>query len=260
MSLSLRSEIQNWVLDLHTWLAIAAAVWKRVIDPMMTLVLVGGAVCTFLLGISIENTAREIRGSLLLIQLFVTLIMIFVGSIEIPRDISTKNVQFFLSKALGRGTYLIGKFLGILFLGLIFFGTFAGAFACGNLMHFQWNSVAFGMTTFQLALQLMPLAALLVAVSVFLTEMASTIFAITFYILALMVFLIPAIAQMFLPNFLYPLPMVFYYALPNWQHYLWIWEGASRFEFLVSLTAYSFAYCAMALLVADFRFSRRDLN
>ena len=63
-------------------LGIATAVWKRVIDPMMTGVLVGGAACTLLLGTSVEGSAKEIRASLLLIQLFVTLIMIFVGSVE----------------------------------------------------------------------------------------------------------------------------------------------------------------------------------
>lgn len=241
-------------------MAIAEMVWRRVIDPMMQMILVAGGGLSFLLGLNVEGNAKEIRTALLIMHTFVTLIVIFVGSIEVPRDISTKNVQFFLSKPLGRGTYLVGKFLGILFLGMIFFGVFTAGFACGNAWNPNWDAKAFGIIVAQLTLQLLPLAALLVTTSVILPELASTIFAIAFYIAGLLIFLIPAVARVFLPGFLRPIPMAAYYALPNWQHYLWTWEGGGVPLFLLMLTAYSLAYSVVILLVADFWFLRRDLN
>lgn len=241
-------------------LGVAESVWKRVLDEVFRLVIVGGALLFFCLGYEAEKESQEVKAGLIAVQAFVSLAVIFVGSNEIPRDLATRNVQFFMSKPLGRGGYLFGKFLGVLILGELVLGLYFLCFGLGAAMGGGWPGwSACGMVV-RAALQMVALSGLLVALSVILPEMVGTVFGVLFYILAYAVFVIPPMLKLFLPQWWYPPFLAIYYPLPNWQHYLWTVDDGRPWRFLFLLAVYSAAYAGVALAAADLWFRRRDLN
>ncbi len=250
---------RHLLLDAMAWFALAKAVWKRVLDPVLGGVLACSAGAAFLAGFSMESLEGE-RLGLMAAAGFAGLLVIFIGSTEIPRDIVTRNAQFYLSKPLGRGGYLAGKFFGILLLGAILFGAEMVALAMGLLAGGRGVDAPFVITACQLTLQVASLAALVVLVSVALPELAATIFAISFYLAGYLVFILPSIGRFFLPGWLAPVTGAAYYILPNWQFYIWNAAPAGGAIFLGWLAGYTVAYVVAALLAALFFFSRRDLN
>ncbi len=239
---------------------VAESVWKRVLDPVFRMVLVGGAILVFFLGYQAEKELQEGRIGLLLVQSFVSLAMIFIGANEIPRDVATRNVQFFMSKPLGRGGYIFGKYLGVLILGELLLGVYSWCFGLGMTLGNGFGGMELVLLYFRVSLQMVALSGLLIALSVFLPEMAATVFAVAFYLVAYVLFLIPSMLKLFFPIWIYPVFLVFYYPLPNWQHYLWTVEGIPAWRYFLLLVVYSAAYASFALFAADYWFRRRDLN
>ncbi|MBI4027118.1 MAG: ABC transporter permease subunit [Verrucomicrobia bacterium] len=253
------NEFQTCRLYLAASFAVAESVWKRVMDPIFGLILAGGAGLAFIFGINLEG-AGEMRVAMRLVQVFVALIVIFIGTTEVSRDLATRNVQFFLSKPLGRGGYLLGKFLGVAILGEIILGTYAFCFEAGALLQGGLEMEVFLMMLSQSALQMLALAALLILLSVMLPELAATIFGVAFYMVCYLVFIVPSVVRLLVPDLLQPVFLAVYYPLPNWRHYVWDVEGIAVWHFLLLLLIYSIAYCSVVLAAANYWFRRRDLN
>lgn len=250
---------RRFLLEVVACFALASTVWKRVLDPVLGGVLACTAGAAFLAGFFLEGV-EERRLGLLATAGFAQLLVIFIGSVEIPRDIATRNAHFYLSKPLGRGGYLAGKFLGILLLGVLLVGVEMTALAAGGMAGGVEVQRGFIITALQLALQVSALSALVILVSVVLSETAATIFGIAFYLTGYLIFILPSVGRCFLPGWATPVTLAVYHVLPNWQFYIWSTEPMGGGVFLGWLAGYSVAYVAAVLPVAFFLFSRRDLN
>jgi len=238
--------------------AVAESVWKRVFDHVMGMILLAGSGLAFLLGSNIEG--NEFHVALVVIQVFVSLLVILIGTTEIPRDMATRNIQFFLSKPLGRGGYIMGKFVGVLILGELILVAYVACFVVGATIHGFGNGRELMVDGIRMILQLAALSALLVGLSVIFPEVAATIFGVAFYIASFLSFILPSLVRQFLPEWISPLFLSVYYLVPNSYYYLWALGDVPLGSFLLLLGAYSVAYCSMALMVANFWFQRRDLN
>ncbi len=250
---------RRFLLEAAACFALARTVWKRVLDPVLGGVLACSVGAAFLVGFFLEN-AEERRLGLLAAAGFAELLVIFIGSVEIPRDIVSRNAHFYLSKPLGRGGYLAGKFLGILLLGVLLVGVEMAALAAEGMAGGVGVQREFIITAFQLALQVLALSALVILVSVALSETAATIFGIAFYLAGYLIFILPPIGRCFLPGWAAPVTLAAYHVLPNWQFYTWRTESMGGWVFLGWLAGYTVAYVAAALPAAYFLFSRRDLG
>jgi len=240
--------------------AVAESVWKRVLDQVLGLLLLAGSGLAFFLGLGMDFQESEARMMLILIHVFVSLLLIIVGTTEIPRDMATRNIQFFLSKPLGRPEYLLGKFAGIFILGELILAVYAGCFGIGMIIRGSGELNGLAIDFLRMTLQLAVLSALLVGVSAVLPEITATIFGVAFYILSQMVFVLPTMLRVLLPEWLHPPFLAIYYLLPNSHFYLWSGEDVRMGYFLFLLLVYSVSYCAFALTIANFWFRRRDLN
>ncbi|MDD2709667.1 MAG: ABC transporter permease subunit [Verrucomicrobiae bacterium] len=254
------SDLWRTGFGLQPFFAISETVWKRVLDPVMQMVLLCGSGVSFLLGLNMEGTEKDIRLGLALVHTFVCLVIILSGTTEIPRDLANRNVQFFLSKPLSRGGYLFGKFLGIFLFGAILFVAYVSSFFLGNFWNSSWDGKCFLICFLQLGLLLGTLSAILVGISVLVPEVAATVFGMSFYFASFMVFILPAMIKMFFPKLLQPVFAIGYFILPNWQHYLWSLDKVPLGSFFAVLILYNLSYCCACLLVADFCFRKRDLN
>lgn len=255
-SMETRDALRNHIQSI---LAVAQTVWKRVLDRNLGLILLVGAVLTLGLALTVDYQQNDVNAGLVIIQIFVSILLIFIGTTEIPRDLASRTVQVFLSKAVGRGEYLLGKFTGLLILGELMLAAYVGCLFLGlsarGLLPFE--EVAPNVV--RMALQLATLSALLVWLSVMLPEVAATIFGVVGAILSYLVFLLPGMTKVIAAEWMHPFLLCFYYAIPNGQHYVWAPEAGVTLAFLATLAAYSACYCLCALCIASLIFRRRDL-
>ena len=244
---------------MQSTMAVAETVWKRVMDRTLGLVLLGGAAVLLALVLTSDLQTSDVRATLLLIQLFVTLLVIFIGTTEIPRDLATRNIQVFLAKPLSRGEYIFGKFTGLFVLAEMILVAYLACLAVGLGVEglFQPGELAQGFV--RITLQLITLCALLVWLSVMLPEVAATVFGVTACIVSYLVFILPGLASLLAPEWAHPFLLIFYYALPNGQHYLWNPELGRSAQFLCLLALYSVFYSLCALTAASLWFRKRDL-
>jgi ABC-type transport system involved in multi-copper enzyme maturation permease subunit len=237
--------------------AIAETVWKRVLDRTLGLVLLGGGALVVGLGATVELHKSEVGAAYLLIQVFVSVLVIFIGTTEIPRDRATRTIQVFLSKPLGRGLYLLGKFAGLVILAELLLAAYLGCLALGLGVRGLLDAGELGRNLVCMPLQLATLCALVVWLSVMLPEIAATIFGVVAGIVSYVIFILPPLARLVAPDWLHPVLLLGYLAVPNAQHYLWNGSADARFFGLLAL--YSVCYSLCALAVASFWFRRRDL-
>ncbi len=250
-------------IRLRHWLggmeAVAESVWKRVQDRMLKAILLVGAAGALAAGWLIELQPGEVRPMLLLFNLFCALLVIFIGATEIPRDRSTRNIQFFLSKPLSRGQYVTGKFVGVLVIAESIFLAYAVCFLAAAAARGQGAGDTVLMDCGRLALQLATVTGLVVGLSAFLPELAATILSFAIFLLSFVVFLIPPLTQLLIPAWLRPIFLTLYYPLPNLQHFLWVTDATHGILFLLTTATYTAAYCVGALMIAELFLRRRDL-
>lgn len=240
-------------------LGIAETVWKRAVDRTLGFMLLGGAALIVALVLTTDLQESDARAALLLIHVFVTMLVIFVGTTEIPRDLATRNVQVFLSKPLSRAGYVCGKFAGLLILAELILVAYVACLGVSLAAKGFFHGADFVHGLARTTLQLGTLCALLVGLSVVLPEMAATILGVAFVILSYVTFILPPAARLLVPEWLQPFTLLVYLALPNSQHYLWTPDAGSASFFFAMLCLYSVSYCICALTAASLWFRRRDL-
>ncbi len=216
--------------------AIAEVVFKR-IGTRWFWGLVGGACLVLFLVASdtgpdpalqiIRNRDRAVG----LISLIAILLTVVAAATEIPRDVTSRVLLIVLTKPLKRHQFVLGKFLGVLGLGLLFMGV-CSLFTAGAL----WTqglppdgelvrSVAMG------ALRVSVVAAMALLFSTSLSEVPCISFTIIYTLLSYGIGLIapllkgsglPAVAKIVLSLVLYIAPNLQRFAAPETFLGLWI--------------------------------------
>ncbi len=187
------------------------------------------------------------------------LIAIFAGATEIPRDIDTRFIMLIISKPIRKYEYIVGKFLGIFGLCLIFFVSIEIMIIVGHLLKSgELYPMGLIVRQFNLVLGILPLVGCAVMISCFLADFSAMIVAAIYLLFSVSISVVPLIVEM-LPegigvnSYLF----IFYYFFPNFVYYF---QSFSLFGVLgAALVAYSVASTTLFLIIGFLQFNSRDL-
>jgi len=186
------------------------------------------------------------------------LLAIFAGSTDIPRDIDSGMVMLLLSKPVGKAGYLMGKYLGILALCTLFFTVAEASIVVGHwLMTGEWHQFKAVVRQFYMLFALLPMVAITVMFSCFLSDLSSMIVTAVYMFLSLSVSAVPLLVAV-LPKslgvniYLY----MFYFFFPNVLYYFQTMDlfGVTA----LSMAVYSVSMSAIFLCIGVLRLNQRD--
>ena len=187
------------------------------------------------------------------------LIAIFAGATEIPRDIETRFIMLIMAKPIRRADYIVGKYVGVLALCLIFFLAVEAAIVFGHLFKTgEMYSLGLIFRQFNIMFGILPLVACTVMISCFLSDFSAMIVTAIYLLFAVTVSVIPLLVAMIpdgigINSYLF----IFYYFFPN---FVYFFQSFSLFGLLgLALIAYSVAVSTIFLVIGHIQFDSRDL-
>lgn len=194
-------------------------------------------------------------GALILIMLS-SIIAVFVGSTEIPRDLNTRMITILLSKPISRKKYVLGRFLGTWALtGALytFWVTLLGGFQYFNLPDlFQFQNFALN---YLYIVSLAPISAVAVTVSTFLDDVPAMIISFLFISISFTMGSVPIIIKVF-PNEFANLILLFYYLLPNFAY---MFRSFEAFYQVLAFLCYCMTMSFIFIKIGTTHFDERDL-
>lgn len=208
--------------------------------------------------LSMEH-GTPLLASFTLILLMTLLVAVFSGATDIPRDIESRMIMLLLGKPIKRGEYLLGKYLGIVAICLLFFGV---ASVTAIFSHFIKSGQIFGFSVLFrqcfLILAIFPFIAMTMMISTFLSDIGAMIvtavylmFSISMSAMSIFVDMLPK--SLGVASYVH----VIAYFFPNYFYYF------NSFRLLglipISLIIYSFSITVIFLMIAAIRLNNRDL-
>ncbi|HXF05453.1 MAG TPA: ABC transporter permease [Blastocatellia bacterium] len=260
----------------HSWqriLAVARACWvearrDRFHDSLLLFALMVIAAALLLGQISVGQERKIlIDVGLSAIRIFGALLAIFLGLALTGRDIEQRTVYMLLSKPLGRGELLLGRFVG-------------GAVTLGASVTFMTAAVLLALTfltrsvtslhaiivpaAFLLYLQALLVLALALLFATFSTPVLSAILTFVLFLIGHLTSDFAHLAETVDSPGVALLCRMLYYTLPNFQNFNFITAVAHGQELALSLVGkvslYAILYGGILLLVAVMIFERREFR
>ena len=210
-----------------------------------------------------ENTVNQPVLTSTFCAFFISLLFAcFSGAAEIPREISSGQIQLLLTKPLSRTAYMFGKYIGILVICMVFFvSTEVTIFLTQYFTKGETYSLPLIFRQFQLTLAYLPFVAIIVALSCFVGDIAAIIMTVIYILFSMLFNMIPIIIAMLprgvageVENYIY----ILYYFFPNFIFYFIdyrIWGLVSG-----TLLIYSLSIAGIFLLIAAYRLNHMDFS
>lgn len=255
-------------------LAVSEMTIKKAKEPAFSLLFIIAAVCGYFFSemgsialqddtalntiISVKEGAPLLAG-FIMILLMTLLVAVFTGSTDIPRDIESRMIMIILSKPIRKGEYLMGKYLGILFICLSFFAT---ASIVAVISHWfkagEFYETKILIRQAYLVLAILPFVAMTMMISTLLSDIAAMIitavyvmFSVSASTMSVFVDLLPqSLGVSFYVH-------VFAYFFPNFFYFLNSFEVFGLVA--LSLIFYSFSLTLLFLMLASIRLNSRDV-
>ena len=233
-------------------------------EPAFMFLIVLGVILSYVIASmkSLNLTFFETEGAdqtftaLYVMFLLATIITIFIGATEVPRDINTRTITLYLSKPITRSEYLLGKFIGTFGLTSCFFLTWLTSYTIFSLIKDpdSFSLITF-LTLYIYTFSLTPLTAIAITVSTYLDDIAAMIT--TFMILAVSfsMFSVSYIVESF-PNTAGKAILLFYYFVPNLSYLFTKFHDAPQ---LIAYLVYCGSITAIILKIGLIKFNERDL-
>ena len=208
--------------------------------------------------ISLEQGAPLMLG-FVVILLMTLIVATFSGATDIPKDINSRMIMLILGKPVTRLEYLLGKYLGIVAICLVFF-LVAGIAAFGGHFVKAGEFIAFSVLVrqFMLLLLIFPFVAMTMMISAFLSDISAMIIAIVYVIFSVAISAFSIFIDM-LPRSLEVVSAIhsIAYLLPNYFYFF------SSFKYcgvvVIALILYAFSMTVMFLAIAASRLNNRDM-
>ena len=256
--------------------AILEMTFKKVKEPAFSLLFVIAAVMGYFVSdmsaLSINNNDGVLFGLITLEQghclltgfviiFFVTsIIAIFSGATDIPKDIDSRMIMLVLGKPINRLEYLIGKYCGNIAICVLFY-LVATISACITQVSLTGKMYDASVLVRQLLLLLaiFPFTAMTMMISTFFSDITAMIIASAYLALSLFFSSISIFVDM-LPKSLSTVSIVHLiaYFFPNYFYFF------NSFKFsgivIVALTVYSLSITVIFLSIAATRLNSRDLT
>jgi ABC-type transport system involved in multi-copper enzyme maturation permease subunit len=190
-----------------------------------------------------------------------SIVAIFAGATDIPRDIESGMIMLLISKPVKKSEYMLGKFMGIMALCALFFiGTEVTIIISHWLKTKQFYNFGEISRQFFMLIPLLPMVALTIMFSCFFQDLGAMIITVAYVVLAIALSAVPVLLAMLpatltsgIQTYLY----IFYYLFPNFVYYFQTFKLFGLVSF--SLIIYSVAMTAIFLSIATYRLKNRDL-
>ncbi len=183
------------------------------------------------------------------------------GAAEIPREIASGQIQLYLSKSLSKDRYMLGKYIGVLGICMIFFIVIQTS---SVLFHFlsenELRSWALILRQFQICLAFIPFVALIIAVSCFAGDVAAIILTVIYIAFSMMFNMIPILLALLPQGFAGQVEgyiFTLYYMFPNFLFYFLNYRMLGFIS--ATMICYSLSIAAIFLMIASYRLHHMDL-
>ena len=208
--------------------------------------------------ISLEQGA-PLQIGFVVILLMTLIVAVFGGATDIPKDIDSRMIMLILAKPVRRVEYLLGKYLGIVAICVVFFFV-ASIAACVSyaIDHEQMLSFAVVVRQLMLVLLIFPFVAMTMMISAYLSDISAMIVTIIYLIMSVCISAFSVLIDM-LPKSLEVVSVIhlFSYFVPNYFYFF------SSFKYLgaviVALILYAFSMTVIFLSIAAYRLNKRDM-
>lgn len=197
--------------------------------------------------------------SFLFITCMTLLLAIFAGATDIPRDIESRMVMILVGKPIRRTEYLIGKYLGVCLICVLFFLVAAISANAGHFIK-TGNIHSFPTIIRQLLLvfSIFPFVAMTVMFSCFFNDITAMIIASVYVLFSVFLSVIPLLVEMLPKSISITTYLYFiYYTVPNFLFYFLTYRIVGLVSF--SLIIYSLSLTVIFLTIASFRINARDM-
>ena len=213
------------------------------------------------LGVFYRETALKIMG------LASTLTIIILAARQLPREFERRTIYTLLAKPIGRGQFLLGKFLGVMGAGVFCYGLFMIIFT-GGLFYLQ-TRVQWALLAQHIYLQVLALA-IIASLAFMLSlignlDMAITVSALIYLLaqvftasLTLIYGYVGTVGQWLLQGLNYLVPQISLFSLSAKVAHGDLW-GPVSLGTMVTLTLYAASYVTVFLTVSYLLFRRRPL-
>jgi ABC-type transport system involved in multi-copper enzyme maturation permease subunit len=246
-------------------MAFTEAVRDRILYLILVFALTMIGSSAILVTLSVGGEGRIVKDlGLACITVFGLFIAVFIGIRLVSREIERRTVLLLLSRSVGRGAFLVGKFFGLALTLLVNVGAMGtGLLFLARILEGEWTprlllAVGFGY------LELLILTALSLLFAAFSTPTLSTAFTLLVFVIGRLSRDLLAFAAQFGSVSLHAAASVIYYALPNLSRFNLgdaVASGLPLPPEALALTAiYGLAYAAAVLSVAIAIFQRRDFQ
>lgn len=228
-------------------------------DPVSDQV-AGNAILSHLLGQ--QPGSEPVLTSTFAALLISMLLSCFTGAVEIPREISSGQIQHWLSKPISRTAYLLGKYFGILLICSVFFCTTEVSVI---LSHYINSGTCYSLPLiarqFLMMTMFIPYTAVILMFSCCAGDIAAIIFTLLYILFSLLFNLVPILIAMLPKGFAGEVEesiFILYYLFPNNLYYL---LDIPLFGIVSAmLIIYSLSIASIFLLAADYQFRHMDLS
>lgn len=241
------------------------AVRDRILYLLLAFALVMIAAARFLALLTVGSEVRIVADTgMAAIAFFGVLTAIFVGVSLITKEIEQRTAYTILARPMTRGTFVLGKYLGLLMTLWVNAGVMSLGFVL--LLALRGDPIlpvlpALWLTAMELAV--------VTALALFFSALATSsilgiLFTLGLYVAGHLVWSFPLLAGRLGPGWGARAVMAVYYVLPNLDRFnvraAVIHGDPVPLEFIVLQTAYGLGWVILLLLAAALAFSRRDLT
>ena len=246
-------------------MAFTEAVRDRVLYTILVFALAMIGSSAVLVTISVGGEGRIVKDlGLACITLFGLFIAVFIGIRLVSREIERRTVLLLLSRPVGRGAFLVGKFIGLALTLLVNVGAMAlGLMLLARMLEGEWTPpllLAAGFAFLELAI----LTAFSILFATFSTPTLSTVFTLLVFVIGRLSRDLVAFASQFDSLSLHATALAIYYALPNLSLFNLGGLGAGgplpSGATLLFAAAYGAGYMTAVLALAIAIFQRRDFQ
>jgi ABC-type transport system involved in multi-copper enzyme maturation permease subunit len=241
------------------------AVRDRILYLLLAFALVMIAAARFLALLTVGSEARIVADTgLAAIAFFGVLTAIFVGVSLITKEIEQRTAYTVLARAMGRGTFVLGKYLGL----LMTLWVNAGVMSLGFILLLALRGEPILPVLPALWLIAVEMA-VVTALALFFSSVATSsiigvLFTLGLYVAGHLVWSFPLLAERLGAGWGQRLVMIVYYALPNLDRFnvraLVIHGDPVPLDFLAAQTVYGLGWSVLLILAASRAFARRDLT
>ena len=208
---------------------------------------------------AIIMTDASEQSGLAVTWLFLSMFTVFWSTIEIPRELSRKEVHVYLSKPVTRLRYLIGKYIGMT--GMVLAGEvlLLSVFAVCLVIKGHPPSEMFLFGAARIGLFLALLNAMCALASVLMAEVPAMVSVLIVAGVGVMAFALPVLAWSSYDALRAIGMMAGYYVVPNLLHFRWEPTGGGLAPYFLTLTGYTAGWVTILIVITWAFFVRKDL-